>query len=65
MMVFQSIPLRETRTAFLGGGGESPNGQGGAGSRTFGAEGHPICTSEALRARKIGEAATANAGGYP
>jgi hypothetical protein len=49
-------PLRETRTAFFGGrGAKAQSGQGGAESRTFGVEGHPVCTSDALGARKIGE----------
>ena len=59
-------PFRETRTAFFGGrGARAQSGQGGAESRTFGTEGHPVCTSEALRTRKIGEGAAPNAGGNP
>ena len=55
---FGNAPLRETRPAFFGGRrGERPNGKGGMQSRTIGAEGHPVCTSEALGARKIGEEA--------
>ena len=48
---------RNANSVFRRKGGESPNGKGGVQSRTTGAEGHPVCTSEALRARKIGEEA--------
>ena len=46
---------RNAPSVFRRKGGESPNGQGGLQSRTTAAEGHPVCTSEALGARKIGE----------
>ncbi len=51
----KNSPSAKTQQRFLAEGGESQNGEGGAGSRTSGREGHPVCTSEALRARKIGE----------
>lgn len=45
---------RNANSVFRRKGGESPNGKGGAQSRTGGAGGLPGCTSEALRARKLG-----------
>ena len=55
--IFQMNPLlRNANSFFQRKGGESLNGKGGVQSRTTGAEGHPVCTSEE-RARKIGEEA--------
>ena len=45
---------RNANSVFRRKGGASPNGKGGAQSRTGGAGGLPGCTSEALRARKLG-----------
>src|SRR4051812_756173 len=56
-----NVPLRETRQRFSAEGGRSPKGKGGVPSRTTGAEGHPVCTSEVLGARKIGEEAAPGA----
>ena len=50
-------PYAKRNSVFRRKGGESPIVKGGSSSRTTGAEGHPVCTSEVLGARKIGEEA--------
>jgi hypothetical protein len=50
-------PYAKRDSVFRREGSESPIVKRGSQSRTTGAEGHPVCTSEALRARKIGEEA--------
>ena len=49
-------PPRNANSVFRRKGERKPiDVRGGVPSRTNGAEGHPVCTSEALQARKIGE----------
>jgi len=57
LIVVVNPPYAKRNSVFRRKGGESPLVKGGSPSRTTGAEGHPVCTSEVLGARKIGEEA--------
>ena len=54
---------KRRHTLFWRRGDESPKSKGGGAVKDGGAEGHPVCTSEA-RARKIGEEAAPSPAGF-